>query len=133
MVATANVGKQSKFAARSDLMWQALQHVEQTTTGPQRVLWVSGPALNGEEGIHFHWHLQARGSGRIAVDLVDERGVAEERCELPGAMGPATLAMTGTREPPPGGPWRLERSFRSPFWAGRREYDCYLWSAGHPD
>ncbi len=131
-VAVANLGKQAKFAARSDLLWLALRHVERSTGGPQRVLWVSGPALNGEEGIHFHWHLHARGHGRIAVDLVDERGAAEERCELPKAAGPATMAMTGTPEPPPGGPWRLERAFHSQFWAGRRQYDCYLWSAETP-
>ena len=61
-----------------------------------RVAWFSGPALNVEEGIHFRWHLLARGRGDVAVELYDDRGRPEQRCELPPATGRAGWAVTVT-------------------------------------
>ena len=93
---------------------------------------LSGPTLNVEEGIHFHWHLLARGRGDVAVELFDEQGRPEQRCELPASRQrerPEDWAMTGVPKPPPGGPWALRQSFRQDYWAGRRHYECYLW--GH--
>ena len=96
---------------------------------PRRsVAWISSAGLNVEEGIHFRWHLQARGHDRLAVELLDERGHADERIELAAGNQPANLAVTGSRQPPPGGPWTLRRQFRAPYWAGQRHFDAYLWS-----
>jgi hypothetical protein len=128
-VAIANVGRQQKFAARIDLLWQTLEYVEQEIDPDARLAWVSSAKLNIEEGIHFRWHLQARGHEQLAIELINERGHAESRRELPSACGDATLAITGTSSPPPGGPWTLRQEFHSQYWAGRRQYDCYLWSA----
>jgi hypothetical protein len=130
VVAGANVGRQEKFAARAALLWDTLEYVEQTATPEEHVAWVSSPGLNVEEGIHFRWHLLARGHRDLMVELYDEQGRPEERCELPPAQGGATLAVTGTPAPPPGGAWELRQQFRRPYWAGRKEYDCYLWAAG---
>jgi hypothetical protein len=132
IVAVANVGRQDKFAARADVLWQAVGVVERTA-GPQTsVAWLSGPALNVEEGIHFRWHLLARGRGDVAVELFDEQGRSEVRCELPAGSRerPEGWAVTGVPQPPSGGPWALRQSFRHDYWAGRRHYECYLWSSG---
>jgi len=128
-VASANVGRQAKFAARAALLWEALEYVEHTATPEERIAWFSGPDLNVEEGIHFRWHLLARGHDHVMVELYDDRGRPEERCELPPVQGGAVLAMTGQAMPPPGGPWVLRQQFRRPYWGGRKEYDCYLWAA----
>jgi hypothetical protein len=128
VVAGANIGRQEKFAARAAALWDTLEYVE-TAAGPSdRIAWCSSPALNEEEGIHFHWHLQARGHN-LPVDLCDEQGRPLERCELPPAVGEPELAVTGTATPPPGGPWSLRQTVRRPYWGGRREYDCYLWKS----
>jgi hypothetical protein len=130
VVAGANVGRQEKFAARAAVLWDTLEYVEETAAPDERVAWVSGPGLNVEEGIHFRWHLLARGRPTLAVELYDTEGRPEERCELPPAAGRARLAVTGSPEPPPGGAWALRQTFRRPYWGGRKEYDCYLWAAG---
>jgi hypothetical protein len=133
VVAVANVGRQEKFAARSELLWQAVDAIERTAVADTRIAWLSGPALNVEEGIHFRWHLSARGRGDVAVELFDDHGRPEERCELPRASAerprPGGWAMTGAPKPPPGGPWELRQSFRQDYWVGRRYYECYLWMA----
>ena len=40
-VAIANVGRQQKFAARIDLLWQTLEFVEQKPSPIARLAWVS--------------------------------------------------------------------------------------------
>ncbi|HEX4589190.1 MAG TPA: hypothetical protein VH120_04635 [Gemmataceae bacterium] len=127
IVAGANTGRQEKFAARAAVLWDTLEYIE-ATGGRERVAWIDGPGLSNEEGIHFHWHLQARGR-EVPVDLYDEAGRPEQRCELPTPAGGAGLAVTGSTHPPPGGRWELRRTFRRPYWGGRREFDCYLWLA----
>jgi hypothetical protein len=128
VVAGANVGRQEKFAARAAVLWDALRCVEESATPDDRIAWYSGPALNAEEGIHFHWHLFARGHD-LPVNLYDDQGRPQERCELQTPAGGDGWAVTGSPQAPPGGPWELKRSFRRPYWGGRREYDCYLWTS----
>jgi hypothetical protein len=125
-VAVTSVGKQERFAARAAVLWEALEYVEQHSTPADRVAWYDGPALNVEEGIHFRWHLLARGHD-LPVDLYDEHGKPQERCELPPAAGGAGIAVTGAADAPPGGPWELRRSFKRTYWGDRHEYDCYVW------
>jgi hypothetical protein len=128
VVAAANVGRQQKVAARIDLLWQMLECVEREADPAARVAWISSAGLNVEEGIHFRWHLQARGHDRLAVELLDERGQAEERIELAADNQPANFAVTDALQPPPGGPWSLRHEFHAPYWVGRRHFDAYLWS-----
>jgi hypothetical protein len=128
VVAGANLGRQQKVAARIDLLWQTLECVEREADPAARVAWISSAGLNVEEGIHFRWHLQARGHDRLAVELLDERGQAEERIELAADNRPANLAVTGALHPPPGGPWSLRHEFHAAYWAGRRHFDAYLWT-----
>jgi hypothetical protein len=125
VVAAANVGRQQKFAARAAVLWDTLESVE-TMAAPDRIAWYGGPALNVEEGINFHWHMMGRGCN-LPMDVYDD-GRPADRCELPPAAGGAGLAVTGSPSPPPGGPWELRRTFRRPYWGGRREFDCYLWT-----
>ncbi|MFO0810169.1 MAG: hypothetical protein U0746_16230 [Gemmataceae bacterium] len=125
-VAVANVGRQGKFAARADVLWQTLEIVERNAGPNDRVAWVSDSTLNVEEGIHFRWHLAARGHGHD-VDLVDAAGNPLERIEVPAAHDRATWAVTGTSTPPPGKTWELRQRLERRYWGGRRQYDCYVW------
>ena len=128
VVAAANVGRQVKFTARIDLLWQTLECVEREADPDARLAWISSAALNTEEGIHFRWHLIGRGHQQLEVELFSESGRADLRCELPGSQGGMTLAVTGSSHAPPGGPWSLRQEFHVPYWSGRRHFDCYLWN-----
>lgn len=127
VVAVANVGRQEKFAARADLLWQTLEYVERSADGKKTVSWYESAALNGEEGIHFHWHLLARGHD-IPVQLFDHAGVPQQRCEIQMKPSESTLAVTGTDQSPPGN-WELQRIIQRPYWQGRRNYESYVWAA----
>src|SRR5258708_1396722 len=97
-VAVSNVGRQQKFAARADMLWQALVWVEKQPLPPGAVVgWVSDsatstggkvaytaatPGLNIEEGIHFDWHLRARHRADRVVRLFDENGRPQDRVEI---------------------------------------------------
>jgi hypothetical protein len=127
-VAVANVGRQYKFAARADLLWQALEWVERRA-GPQTcVAWVSGPELNAEEGIHFQWHLWARGRRDVTVRLLDHLGRPQPRSEQLAITQTPDLLVSGTSLAPPGRGWHLAREVTRPIWGRRGAYYCYLWT-----
>ena len=128
----ANVGRQARFAARSEFLWAALHHVEQTAEPGAVVAWVSGPnpadALNPEEGIHFHWHLQHRGRGDIQIALLDPAGRPIPRVELPTVTGPPTHRLRQTTDP------TASPAFTATYWLGRKSYRCvYEPVAAAPD
>jgi hypothetical protein len=125
VVLAANVGKQGRFAARADLLWQALECVEREVPTDTCVAWPGRPGeiapsqeLEWAEGIHFGWHLQARRRPDIALHFDDDSGPAAP-----------VFALTG-RNQPPEGDWQLLHEFSSPYWLGRRCYHCYLWERG---
>ena len=115
----ANVGRQQRFAARAEVLWAALRHVEATAQPNACVEWVSGgePAdsLNAEEGIHFRWHLLNRGRGDVQVRLVTEAGVPIPRVELPATTAPPAHRLRLTSDP-------AEATFTATYWLGRRAY-----------
>jgi hypothetical protein len=123
----ANLGKQDKFAARANLLWQALEHVEAQAPPNTAIAWLGGPQLNIEEGIHFCWHLQNRGRDDLNVCLLDDRGNPVSRRELTPADEPPLFLVSGSAAPPPGGPWQKERDLSAFYWGGFRRYDCYLY------
>jgi hypothetical protein len=128
VVAVAGIGKQEKFAARAQLLWDAVRYVEATAPPNARIAWMSGDSLKGglnvEEGIHFRWHLYHRGRGDVAVGLFDEAGKPLDRVELPPLPGPPEYALFGTPAGPSG--WDAERSFAVGYWLGRKHFDCRL-------
>jgi hypothetical protein len=138
VVAVSNVGRQEKFAARAELLWETLEYVERTAPPHARLGWISSsvPAavratpglLNVEEGIHFGWHLAARGRPDLQVGLCDEQGRPQERCELPPLEGAPTLLVTAGTPPASGDGWHELRQFSAPYWHGRRHYDCSVWA-----
>ena len=133
IVAISNLGRQEKFAARANMLWDALHHVEAAAPRGARIAWMSGDSLHGglniEEGIHFQWHLYHRGRGDVKIGLCDEAGQPLERVELPSLDGEAQFALIGKVAEPRG--WLPERTFASPYWMGRKHYDC-VWSRKHP-
>jgi hypothetical protein len=124
----SNVGRQQKFAARAGLLWQALEWLERQAPPDACVAWVCSPQLDIEEGIHFQWHLQARGRADLALTLLDAQGRPQTRSEqLPAEHTPGWL-LSGTPTPPPGAGWHLAQEFVAPYWSQRRSYHCYLWA-----
>jgi hypothetical protein len=123
-VVITNLGRQDKVTARNAILWQALEHVEQTAPVGAHLAWLGTPEigvglaeLQFSEGIHFEAHLKARGRNDVAV--------------LPfvrDAAGPwPALVLSGSPAPPPDAGYRLVRTFRTNYWLGRRCFECFLW------
>lgn len=124
-VLLANIGRQEKFAARADLLWQVLLHVEQTAPSGTTVGWVEGAHLNREEGIHFLWHLHARGRTDLSLQLLDAAGRSIPRSEISTSESDVGLyveeiggAVGATGDP---------RVFTASYWGGLRRYQVQLW------
>jgi hypothetical protein len=125
-VLVASIGRQSKFAARADMLWQALEQVEASAPQGACIGWQASGSLNLEEGIHFAWHLANRGRRDLRVRLIDEDGDTPTRCELPACFDPPTLVITASPTPPVGS-WRKAGESVVTFWAGKKRWACYLW------
>lgn len=126
-VMVSNLGKQQKFAARANLLWQALEYVEHVVPAGSCIAWEDSRELNREEGIHFCWHLQRRGRPDLAVRLIDQAGQRLERIELKSAPEPPAFLITGRPQPSPTGAWQTVQEFNTRFWMGQKSYTCYLW------
>jgi len=146
VVAIANIGRQEKFAARAEMLWQALEWVEREPLSPgTTVAWISDsaastggkaaytspiPGLNIEEGIHFDWHLRARHRANRSVQLLDEAGHVQERVEVNTANIPSPqIVVTAFDEPPLalGTAWEKKQTFEGVYWAGWKRYRCSVW------
>ena len=130
-VAVANVGRQERVAARANMLWEVVHHLEQTAPQDSRVLWISGDSsdgeLNVEEGIHVAWHLQHRGRGDIRLHLADGAGNPLNRVELPPPEGEAGYRLAGgpsAKEVPTG--WTEVRTFAVPYRLGKKQYTARL-------
>ena len=123
-----NVGRQEKFAARSRVLWDALDHLEKTAPPNARVAWISGEtsggALNAEEGIHFQWHLLHRGRGDIRIGLVNETGHPIPRVELPPLIGEPEYRLA--MKPVADTHWDRQQEFAAAYWLGRKKFQCQL-------
>jgi hypothetical protein len=108
-VAIANLGKQEKFASRAALLWQALEYVERQAPRGTCIEWQSQADLNPEEGIHFHWHLAARGRGDLRIRLLGPDNQPLQRCELNHPAPKADFRMTGLAPSAVEGAWHLSR------------------------
>ena len=149
VTAGANVGKQLKFAARSRVLWDALAYVERTAPPGASIAWISSdvPAaadsLNPEEGVHFEWHLHARGRTDLHVVVCDEKGKPVARREAAGLDEPPTLLLSGQPEVQQpnalGADWQDVRRFRKTYWCNvtwfgaRPWYDCHLFRIGRQE
>jgi len=140
--AVANIGKQEKFAARAELLHQALAWIEKEALAGTRIAWVgesnlggqlrSQGGLNIEEGIHFGWHLHARGRNDVRVGLVDANGQPQARCELAPLAEPPTIIVAADSSLPKlarnhGQNWQSKEIIVR-YWWGRRQFQCYLWT-----
>jgi hypothetical protein len=121
----ANIGRQQKFAARAAMLWQALEHVEQQAPHGTSIEWVASKELDSEEGIHFQWHLQARGRGDIHIRLVDAAGNVQRRSELVDSAPAAALRIDG-RAPPSGQAGAVVQAFTTSYHLGQKRFTCYL-------
>jgi hypothetical protein len=124
----ANLGRQQRFAARAEFLWQALKHIETTAEPNATLAWVSGDTssgmLNAEEGIHFRWHLLNRGRGDITIALVDAQNQPIDRVELPPVTSAPALRLS--MKAPTGTP------FAAKYHLGRKQFRCTLESVTPP-
>ena len=127
-VAAESLGSQDKFAARANLLWQALEFVEGTASRGDTLAWMGGPDLNVEEGIHFSWHLRGRGREDLSVQLLDAEGRTVSRPEVQPSTHSASLLITGAAALRPGMEWHLRKTFTASYWGGWRTQSCSVWS-----
>ncbi len=131
----ANVGRQEKVAARSRMLWDVVHEVERVAPAGAGVAWVSGEtgpgSLNVEEGIHFRWHLLARGRGDVRVKLVDEYEEPIPRVELPAFDGPADYRVTGAAVAG-SNRWDTTQVAETRYGFGRKKYACRVETAKRP-
>ena len=126
-VAAENLGSQDKFAARANLLWQAVEFVEGTASHGDTIAWMGGPDLNVEEGIHFSWHLRGRGREDLSVQLLDTEGRTVSRPEVQLSTHSPSFLITGAAAPRPGMEWHLLRRFTASYWGGWRTHSCNVW------
>jgi hypothetical protein len=127
VVMASSVDKQFRFQVRARLLWQALETVEREVPRGARIDWVCGDALQGElgdeEGIHFLWHLRARGRTDLSLVLIGADGTALPRVELPGDGAGLTFRIASKPLGALRG-WQVRR-LSAERW-GRRHFECWL-------
>lgn len=127
LVATvgATVVRQQKAAARANLLWQVVHHIEATAPPGAAVVWVTGDPPGGlgvEEGVHVEWHLAGRGRPDIRVALHAADGTPLARVEVPGSgTAPPVFRVSADPTPPPG--WEPDRTVSEVYQFGRKRYD----------
>jgi hypothetical protein len=145
-VAASNIGRQDRFAARLRMYWQAIEWVKRESPAGTRIAWVTEAGLATrhslapsvaakplilEEGVHFAMHVQRQGRADVNLEMVDVRGRRIERVEFPPLNGEPNLVFTSVPARPAflaekNEAWQM-RQFRSTYWAGQREFACYMW------
>ena len=126
VVMASSVDRQFKFQARARLLWQALEVVERELPAGAGLAWMCGASFQGElgdeEGIHFLWHLHARGRTDLRLALVNRDGLVLGRVELSPSDGepvyriaPVAAALKG---------WRARR-LSAESWRDRH-FECWL-------
>jgi hypothetical protein len=142
-VAVQAVGRQATAAAGANVLWRALEFIEQEAPAGAGVGWMVGspppfrkvtPSQTGgspETGVHFGWHLHARTRRDLRYVVIDDLGRPQWRPELAGPW-PERLSIVVTAGPvaprllrPSAGHWR-----RVPFrvtYRGGRWRECYVW------
>jgi hypothetical protein len=127
-VLTANIARQEKVAARAQMLWQVVNHLETSAPPDAGVMWVSGDsargALNAEEGIHVQWHLARRGRADIRIALFDSNEQPLARVELAPPTGAMLFRVGGAGALAPD--WEPDRTASEVFQFGRKHYDCHV-------
>jgi hypothetical protein len=130
IVLVAGVGRQQKFAARIHLLWQALEVVERQAPPGASVAWYCGDPTRGGldevEGVHFHYHLTARGRGDVRVRVFDDHGRLQRRPEIDGLGPEPEFAVWSAPQGPGEAGWQERQQFVVRYWAGQRQFQCWL-------
>jgi hypothetical protein len=128
-MAIGNIGRQEKFAARAQVLWQALEYVESRaqSKAPREACigWVARPGLGVEEGIHFYWHVTHRGRQDLLFRILDSRGGPIVREEIPPTEVPPGVLVKGSPIPA-STEWKPAQDFKEYYWVGRRAFSCYV-------
>jgi hypothetical protein len=129
VVLVACEARQEKVAARSRMLWDALQHTESTIPPGATVGWVCGEPQRGElgieEGIHFCWHLQNRGRADLRVALIAADGSRSQRREISKTGGESEYRIA-VRRPAESG-WEPVQVFEVEYALARKRFQCGLY------
>ncbi len=123
-VAVACLGHQDRFAAKVDVLWQGLEEIEREASPGTCLAWTEGAHLSREEGIHFAWHLRARGRNDLTVRLFDADGHPLDRREISPTNAEPTLVVTCSENAP--NTSASVCGFTSRSWVGRNRYHLLL-------
>lgn len=129
-MAGANLARQEKFAARATMLWRALEFVQSRAPTGACLGWLDGPNLPLGEGVHFYWHLHARGRRDLAMGVIYHgQYVSRPEIEMP-CSSPAFLISGPDASPPASasGRWRPLRDFSVPYRLGMRSHSCRVWT-----
>jgi hypothetical protein len=135
-VVIGNVGKQERYAARLEMLWQTVAELEEQAPAGASIAWVGavwpaiGPEdLGDQEGSNLAAHLRGRGRSDLQFQFIKAGGAdAQPNPESP------MLLVTGSRASVAAG-WRLLREVNVPYWFGLCHYRSFLWgrvSEGKP-
>jgi hypothetical protein len=129
VLAVANVGRQEKLMARSQLLWDNLIAVEQTIPAGATMAWISGSSelgeLHVEEGIHFAWHLENRRVNSVKIQLRDIEDHCIERVELPPSTAVAEWRILASSARPTL-EWTEIAQFHRTYRQGRRQFQSRI-------
>jgi hypothetical protein len=121
--ALLNLARQDRWHARNENLWAMLYAVESQAPPGAVVAWQIGPSLSESHGVHFTWHIQARGRHDLCFVYEGSRGLAAQGNGKPPE--PPALLIGGI-EPAPAG-WQLRQQFRTTYRLGSRHYICRLY------
>jgi hypothetical protein len=131
VVGVNNLGRQARGRARAEFLWQALHTVERLPADAQ-VAWLGrsdfdtvARELPCGEGYHFGWHLKARGRSAADFRIVNSADGAALDDAL-RTTGPNRFLLTAVPSPVQDRGWVVVREFRADYWAGRKQFTCYL-------
>jgi hypothetical protein len=123
-----NLVRQDRFRARAALLWDTLEIVEREAPAGTTIAWPVTPELTLGEGVHFYWHIQARGRPDLRIHLLDPAGGVVPREEVRATDVPPTLRITGglpDASPAPG--WIAQHDLRRAYRWGWREHRVVVW------
>jgi hypothetical protein len=113
----ANLGRQDKLAARSTVLWQAMDCITEHARPGSTVVWMSDATLARGEGHHFEHHLRHRTGGQVGFGFADDAMRSKS----------AEFAVSGSNSPIDDS-WRLSQECVVPYWMGLRQFQCYVWT-----
>jgi hypothetical protein len=122
--------KHQKFAAKIDLLWQTLETIEREAPPNARIAWYCGASGSGdidaESGVHFQWHLAARGRPDVSLVYVNDSVSPNVPATRPSVKSEPTFAFWTQTNPDAAKHWAEWRRFTASYRAGMKQLEGHL-------